>query len=180
MILKLLCLLPLLMMLVYPSQGYSKQPIRTLKGTVTKVYDGDSIKINSQGIKLKIRLYGIDAPETEKRKKKTGRVRKPGQPYGEEARKALEDSIYLTKIKVDVMDIDRHKRLVSVVWLNNRNINKEMIAQGWAWAFRKYLDEPYASEFICLEEQARQKRLGLWQQYNPQPPWKFKKMLKLK
>lgn len=53
-----------------------------------------------------------------------------------------------------------------------------MIAEGWAWAYRDYLDSPYVSEFIRLEEQAREKRLGLWRDNNPQPPWDFRKELK--
>jgi endonuclease YncB( thermonuclease family) len=40
-----------------------------------------------------VRLYGIDAPETEKYSHKTGRISKSGQPYGEEAYKALESKI---------------------------------------------------------------------------------------
>ena len=76
------------------------------------------------------------------------------------------------------MDIDKYKRSVSIVWLNGRNINQELVAEGWAWAYRKYLDTPYASEFMGLEEQARAKHLGLWQQNNPQPPWEFRKLQK--
>jgi endonuclease YncB( thermonuclease family) len=67
---------------------------------------------------------------------------------------------------------------VYLVWLDSRNINQEMVAEGWAWAYRQYLDTPYASEFIGSEEQARAKRLGLWQQNNPQPPWEFRKSLR--
>jgi endonuclease YncB( thermonuclease family) len=49
---------------------------------------------------------------------------------------------------------------------------------GSVWSNRQYLDTPYASEFIGLEEQARDKKLGLWQQNNPQPPWEFRKSLR--
>ncbi len=50
-----------------------------------------------------------------------------------------------------------------------------MIETGYAWAYRKYLKRPYASEYIDAENQARKNRLGLWQQYNPVPPWEFRK-----
>lgn len=157
----------------------AKSPIRTIEGTVIKVSDGDTINVKDDlGTKVKIRLYGIDTPETEKSNKKTGRISKPGQPYGEEAWKALDEKVFHKRVKLEVMDIDRYKRLVSLVWLDNRNINKEMVAEGWAWAYKQYLDTPYASEFIGLEAQARAKRLGLWQQNNPQPPWEFRKSLK--
>lgn len=49
-----------------------------------------------------------------------------------------------------------------------------MIAEGYAWAYRKYLDRSYASEFIGFEEVARSKMVGLWKQAKPQPPWEFR------
>lgn len=101
-----------------------------------------------------------------------------GQPYGEEAYRALQDKLQRQRVRLEVMDIDKYHRSVCIVWLGNRNINLEMVEEGWAWAYRKYLDRPHASEYIQAEEQARSKRLGLWQQNNPQPPWEFRKMLK--
>jgi len=172
-------LLSVLSLFIFPYSVLAKDPIRILEGIVTKVSDGDTINVTDPlGTKLKIRLYGIDAPETEKSNKKTGRVSKPGQPFGDEAWKALDSKIYRKRVKVDVMDIDRYQRAVSVVWLNGRSINKEMVAEGWAWAYRQYLDRPYASEYIRAEEQARGKSLGLWQQSNPEPPWDFRRSLK--
>lgn len=68
--------------------------IRTVNGTVTKVSDGDTIHLTTpEQTKLRVRLYGIDAPETPKINNRTGRVNKPGQPYGDEAWKALESKI---------------------------------------------------------------------------------------
>jgi len=166
-------------LLFIPTLVFAKDPIRTIEGIVTKVSDGDTINVTDpQGTKVKVRLYGIDAPETPKGNKKTGRISKPGQPYGDEAWQALEAKIYRKRVRLDVMDIDRYKRLVSLVWLDKRNINSEMVAEGYAWAYKQYLDTPYRSEFIGLEDKARAKRLGLWQQSNPQPPWEFRKSLK--
>lgn len=159
----------------------AKEPTRSIEGIVSKVSDGDTINVQDDlGTKVKVRLYGIDAPETEKSNKKTGHVSKHGQPYGEEAWKALEGKVYRKRVKLEVMDIDRYRRLVSLVWLDRRNINKEMVTEGWAWAYREYLDTPYASEFIGLEDKAKVGKLGLWQQYNPQPPWDFRRSLKKK
>lgn len=155
----------------------AKEPIRSIEGTVTKVSDGDTIQVrDSLGTNVKVRFYGIDCPETEKSNKKTGRVSKPGQPYGEEAFRALQKKLQRQHVRLDVMDIDRYGRIVSIVWLSDRNINLEMVAEGYAWAYRQYLDRPHASEYIHLEEQARANRLGLWQQNNPQPPWEFRKI----
>lgn len=158
---------------------HAKDPIRTIEGTVSKVSDGDTIHVTDpQGTKVKVRLYGIDAPETEKSNKKTGHVSKAGQPYGEEAYQALYKKINRKSVKLEVMAVDQYKRSVGIVYLNGKNVNLEMVAEGYAWAYKQYLDRPYASEYIQAEEQARAKGLGLWQQNNPQPPWEFRKSLK--
>lgn len=157
----------------------AKAPLRSIEGTVTKISDGDTIHVtDSLGTKVKVRMYGMDAPETEKSNKRTGHISKAGQPYGEEAYRALQGKLQRQRVRLDVMDVDRYGRTVSIVWLNDRNINREMVAEGWAWAYRQYLDRPHASEYIQAEEQARSRRLGLWQQGNPQPPWEFRKLQK--
>ena len=176
------CLVPIIVFVlvtVGAIVAFAKEPIRTVEGTVTKVSDGDTIHVtDSLGTKVKVRFYGIDCPETEKSNKRTGHVSKPGQPYGEEAFDALRGKIFRKHVRLEVTDIDKYKRSVAIVWLGSRNINQEMISEGWAWAYRDYLDSPYASEFIRLEEQARSQGLGLWQQANPEPPWEFSHKLK--
>jgi micrococcal nuclease len=157
----------------------ARKPIRTVDGIVTHVSDGDTVKLETaEGAKLKIRLYGIDAPEMEKISRRTGMVSKPGQPYGEEAYEALKSKMLDSKVKVDIMATDRYKRMVGIVYLDNKNINLEMVKEGWAWAYREYLDRPYASEYLDAEREARTKRSSLWQQPNPQPPWEFRKLLR--
>ncbi|GAM10354.1 putative endonuclease [Geobacter sp. OR-1] len=172
-------ILPLLAILLLPAYSLAKGPIRSIDGMVIKVVDGDTIHIqDSLKTKVKVRLYGIDAPETEKSNKKTGHVSKPGQPYGEEAYQALNSKLFRKNVTIDIMAIDQYKRAVGIVKLSGKSINAEMVAEGYAWAYRQYLDTPYRSEYIGLEDAARGKRLGLWQQNNPQPPWEFRKRLK--
>jgi endonuclease YncB( thermonuclease family) len=162
-----------------PVLSLANEPIRTIEGVVSKVSDGDTIHVKDDlGSKLKIRMYGIDAPETEKVNRKTGHVSKAGQPFGGESQKVLDEKIYRKRVKVEIMDIDQYKRMVSVIWLDGKNINREMVAEGYAWAYRQYLDRPHASEYIEAEEHARAKMLGLWQQSNPPPPWEFRKSQK--
>ena len=161
------------------SATFAKEPIRSIEGVVSKISDGDTIHVtDSLGTKVKVRFYGIDCPETEKGNKRTGKISKQGQPYGEEAYRTLQGKLQRQRVRLDVMDIDRYGRTVSIVWLGNRNINLEMVQEGWAWAYKQYLDRPHASEYIKAEEQARAKKLGLWQQGNPQPPWEFRRLQK--
>jgi endonuclease YncB( thermonuclease family) len=53
-----------------------------------------------------------------------------------------------------------------------------MVREKFAWAYRQYLDRPYASEYIQAVEEARRERWGLWRLGNPQPPWEFRKALR--
>ncbi|GFO63642.1 thermonuclease family protein [Geomonas paludis] len=172
--------IPFLMALLFSLcsiPSWAKEPIRVLEGVVSKVSDGDTVQVqDTLGTKVKVRLYGIDAPETEKRNRKTGRVSKPGQPFGEEAFQALKGKIGGQRVTVEVRDIDRYRRAVSLVRLGKRDINQEMVREGFAWAYRQYLDRPYASEYIQAEEEARRERRGLWRLGNPQPPWEFRRL----
>jgi endonuclease YncB( thermonuclease family) len=157
----------------------AKEPVRTEEGVVKKVVDGDTVNVViNEGTKLKVRLYGIDAPETVKMNRRTGAVSKPGQSYGEEACRALEGKVYGKKAKLQIVDIDRYRRMVAILYLGDRDINREMVKEGYAWAYREYLHGPYASEYIDAENDARSKHLGLWQQANPLPPWEFRKRLR--
>lgn len=173
-------ILSLLVVLLLPVVSFAKEPIRTITGIVVKVADGDTITVNAEGTKVKVRLYGIDAPETEKSNKRTGRISKPGQPYGEEAYRALANKVFRKQVKLDVMDIDRYRRAVCIVWIDSRNINREMVAEGFAWAYKQYLDRPHASEYIGAEETARRAKRGLWAQGNPVPPWEFRKLMRIR
>lgn len=174
-----LFLITILLFLTTVSSCFAKEPARSIDGVVSKISDGDTIQVtDSLGSKVKVRFYGIDCPETEKSNRKTGRVSKEGQPYGEEAYRALQGKLLRQRVRLDVIDTDKYGRTVSIVWLGSRNINLEMVADGWAWAYTQYLDRPHASEYLQAEEQARKARKGLWQQNNPQPPWEFRKLQK--
>jgi endonuclease YncB( thermonuclease family) len=61
------------------------------------------------------------------------------------------------------------------VYLNGKNINLEQVKAGFAWAYAQFLDRPYASEFYNAEKEARKKKLGLWKESNPMPPWEWRK-----
>ncbi|MGD0585550.1 MAG: thermonuclease family protein [Oryzomonas sp.] len=78
------------------------------------------------------------------------------------------------QVSAEVMDIDQYRRTVAVILYAGRDINREMVAEGMAWAYRQYLQEPYASEYIGAEELARARHKGLWRDDNPMPPWEFR------
>lgn len=154
--------------------------IRTVTGTVTKVSDGDTMQLTTpEQTKLKVRLYGIDAPETYKISNRTGQVSKVGQLYGYESMKALESKIIGKQVKLDIIDIDKYKRMVGMIWLNDRNINLEMVSEGYAEAYTEYLKAPYRSEFIEAEQKARSAKKGIWSLPKYERPRDFRKRLKI-
>jgi endonuclease YncB( thermonuclease family) len=141
---------------------------RTVNGLVRTVYDGDTLLLLTRNqSKLKVRLYGIDAPETKK-------PETPGQPYGSNAKRTLMYKIVGRQVQADVIDVDQYQRAVAVIRYEGRDINREMVAEGMAWAYRNYLKGVYASEYIGAEQGARSRRIGLWRDSNPQPPWEFR------
>ena len=138
---------------------------RTIEGMVKAVYDGDTVLLATrEESRLKVRLYGIDAPETRK-------PDKPGQPFGDISRRTLMYKIMGRRVTAEIVDIDRYKRAVAVIRFEGRDINREMVAEGMAWSYRRYLQGVYASEYIEAENLARSPRAGLWRESNPLPPW---------
>jgi endonuclease YncB( thermonuclease family) len=133
-------------------------PLRTVTATITKITDGDTVQaVTPEGTKLKVRLYGIDAPETAK-----GKI--PGEPFGNASRKHLAALVNQQTVTLEIRDIDRYRRMVAILWLAERNVNQEMIAAGMAEAYREYLKKPYRTPFIQAEQEARAQGKGIWSQ----------------
>lgn len=129
-----------------------------IEGKVINISDGDTIKILTKDKQqIKVRLYGIDAPEKK-------------QVYGEKSRKFLSNLIAGKIVEVKEKGKDKYKRTLGIVYHNGRDINAQMVSNGYAWAFVKYSDMYTNEELI-----AKNKKLGLWQDKNPMPPWKFRK-----
>lgn len=130
-------------------------------GRVVWVYDGDSIKVQSRGRMVRVRLFGIDCPEKE-------------QPYAD---RALDLTISLAKgreVTVRVKDHDTYGRVVGLVRLpDGRSLNRELVRAGLAWWYRRYSSD---QDLARLEAEARAARRGLWRDPQPVAPWVFKMM----
>ncbi len=127
---------------------------------VEKVHDGDTINIITNNNKmLKIRLFGIDAPELK-------------QKYGEESRICLENMIKNKKIEYAIKEkSDKYGRIVGIIFADDKNINLEMVKKGCAWSYWSYNKSLY---FLFEQYKAKYKKVGLWQDDNPQPPWEYR------
>jgi endonuclease YncB( thermonuclease family) len=118
--------------------------------------DGDSFRAG----KIEIRLYGIDAPEY----RQTCRDSEQRyQPCGKLARDALTKLIDDHTISCTTLDRDRYGRQVSVCKQGTRDINREMVREGWAIAYRKH-----AVDYIEAEREAKKAKRGIW-------AWSFEK-----
>jgi len=132
-----------------------------LSGEVVRVADGDTLTIRSaSGRRLKIRLYGIDAPEAD-------------QPHGPEAERALAGAVAGRRVRVEAREWDDYGRIVGVVYAGERNVNLAMVCEGEAWWYRHYAGGERAMR--DCEEQARAARRGLWQAPDPVAPWDWRR-----
>jgi micrococcal nuclease len=127
---------------------------------VTKVVDGDTFWVNDGTSKgLKIRLIGVDAPESRKTfKKEVGY-------YGKEAK------IYLTKLLIrkkvrleyDLNRTDQYGRTLAYVYLEDGTfVNAELVEKGFAMTLTVPPNVKFANEFLKLQTEARQNKRGLW------------------
>ena len=131
-------------------------------GKVVGVADGDTIEVMHDGKGEKIRLYGIDCPEKK-------------QDFGQRAKKYTSENVFGKVVEVEAIDTDRYGRTVGLVHLGNKySLNEALIASGYAWVYKQYCGKPRCKEWLKVELEARNKKIGLWSIPDPTPPWEFR------
>ena len=137
-----------------------------LQGEVVRVADGDTVTVRDQRSKThRVRLAGIDAPEQ-------------AQPYGAASREHLAQLVAGQAVEVRYRKVDDYGRLVGTVLVQDRDMNLAQLQAGLAWHYRHYQDEQPRAErqaYAEAETQARQARLGLWQDPDPTAPWDYRR-----
>ena len=157
-LLRKLSLLMLTVLVILYAADTQAKTLRTVTATITKISDGDTVQaVTPEGTKLKVRLYGIDAPETQK-----GKI--PGEPFGSDSRNHLATLVNQKTVRVEIRDIDRYRRMVAVLWLGERNVNQEMLSAGMAEAYVEHLKQPYRAPFLQAEQEAKSQGKGIWSQ----------------
>jgi micrococcal nuclease len=128
---------------------------------VIGIIDGDTYDILVDNKPVRIRMEGIDAPER-------------GMPYNKKAKQYLANMVFGKMITVVEKEKDRNGRSVSSTYLaDGTDVSLAMIKVGFAWHYKKYpTNNTYAAEEII----ARKKKIGLWAEPNPLPPWEVRKL----
>jgi endonuclease YncB( thermonuclease family) len=97
---------------------------------VIRVTDGDTIKVTGNGSNIIVRLVGIDAPETSKKK------HEPGQPFSRKSTKHLASLVLNKSVDVRSYGNDRYGRTLGVIFVKEMNVNLEMVKAGLAEVYR--------------------------------------------
>ncbi len=147
----------------------------TIQGRVVGVSDGDTITVLRDKEHVKIRLVGIDAPEK-------------AQAFGNVARQHMADMVFGKEVRVDSRKKDKYGRTIARVWVASAECQASdcpktldagmaLLTMGLAWHYKQYAKEQPEEErerYSFAEFEARAKKVGLWSEAKPVPPWEWR------
>ncbi len=118
---------------------------------IVSVTDGDTVVVTVQGIKERVRLIGINTPES-------------GECMADEATEALEQLVAGREVilSVDVNDRDKYGRLLRYIWVDDVFVNEQMVETGLALARRYEPDTSLADLLDAAQDRAKAAGLGMW------------------
>lgn len=127
---------------------------------VVKVIDGDTLDVAIDGKTERLRLIGIDTPETVDPRKT---VQCFGKEASDKAKELLQNSSVRLEEDTSQDSRDKYGRLLRYVYLEDgTNYNKYMIAEGYAHEYTYQVPYVYQAEFKAAEKSARENNRGLW------------------
>lgn len=127
---------------------------------IIRVIDGDTIIVEINSRKEKIRLLGINTPESVD-------PRRPVECFGIEASDKAKEILAGGNVRLETdstaSEKDKYGRLLRYVFLEDgTNFNRMMISEGYAYEYTYDLPYKYQSEFKQAEKEARENKKGLW------------------
>jgi micrococcal nuclease len=117
---------------------------------------------------LRIRLAFCDAPEKK-------------QAFGVRAKRAMSDLAFGKDIELRPHAIDRYGRTVAQVGVDGKDVGEEMLQQGMAWVYDRYITEgttEIQDTYRKSQEDAKADKRGLWSDPSSIPPWIFRDLAK--
>lgn len=133
-----------------------------LTGRVIRVSDGDTLTLKTADDEIKVRLYGLDAPEMM-------------QARGRESKKFLSRLVRGQEVRVETAGRDQYGRALGRIFVGGRAVDQSLVAAGQAWVYESYCRAPHCRELRRLQGEAQAGRLGLWRDKDPRPPWLWRK-----
>jgi endonuclease YncB( thermonuclease family) len=135
-------------------------PTKDFKAKVVGISDGDTIRVQRDRAELRVRLAGVDCPES-------------GQAFGRSAKAHTASLTFGKTVTIRPNGIDRYGRTVAEVLLpDKKSLNQELVGSGLAWWFRRYA--PDDTRLERLEAEAKSARRGLWADAHPIAPWEWR------
>src|SRR5262245_1768545 len=138
----------------------------TFEGRAVGVSDGDTITVlDDTKTQHNVRIGGIDAPEK-------------GQAFGERSKQNLSALVFQKRVEARCHKNDRYGREVCAVYVGLRDIGLEQIRAGMAWHYKEYQHEQTTQDRLLYrdeEESAKARRVGLWKDPKPVPPWDWRR-----
>lgn len=126
------------------------------------VIDGDTLEMHG----LRIRLHGIDAPESGQYcKDLNGKAFRCGQIAAQQ----MSGYVSGNTVDCETIDVDRYGRLIARCSVKGADVNELLVKEGWALAYRRY-----SKDYVRAEEHAKRNNIGLWQG-NFVEPWKWRR-----
>lgn len=121
---------------------------------VRVVIDGDTVEIEDG---KKVRLIGIDTPETVDR-------RRPVGCYGKEASNFTKLQLTGKEVTLekDISETDKYGRLLRYIWLGDTLFNETLVSEGYAQSSAYPPDVKYQNRFVAAQSEARNEKKGLW------------------
>lgn len=152
-----------LLLLVFTSAARAEEWV---EGKVVSVSDGDTavVETSKQEI-LRVRFYGIDAPEKANRNW-------PEQPYSREATVFMTQLINGKAVRVRLTGDKTFGREVGEIFIGDRSASQEIVRAGLAWWNRKYARKD--TTLKQLEQEAKEAKRGLWRDEKPVAPWRHR------
>jgi micrococcal nuclease len=164
MYINIVIILPILFLMVVPA--LAGEPKFIISGKVENIIDAGTLLLDlpDHNMKMTLQLYGVEPPEAR-------------QPCGMKAFALQKRKLLGKNVTVEIYEKTPSNQMISIVRYNGRSINRDMIAEGWAWAVKTGLDAGIDAELAAAEGEARKAHRGVWRQQNPEPPWEFRKRL---
>lgn len=145
-----------------PARLVQSLPART-NGKIIRAWGGDNFECGHRTQLHFFFIIGVDCPEL-------------GQPFYEEAKQHLLKTSQGQTIEMEVLDYDELKREIGHVWIINQagqriNFGIELLEQGLAWFDQNEFEG--ADRYREAVKIAQDKKIGIWSQPDPIPPWEF-------